>query len=83
MVNEVFTPTQEEYDTLSRIAPTVAQPAEYVDWGIPWQELTVKIGQIMGRQAEAEELTIHIQHTYEEISLLHNLTRDDLELLLS
>jgi iron complex transport system substrate-binding protein len=53
--------TQEEYDTLSRIAPTVAQPAEYVDWGIPWQELTVTVGKILGRQQEAEALVADVE----------------------
>ena len=45
--------TQEEYDTLSQIAPTVAQPAEYSDWGIPWQQQTMLVGQILGKTAEA------------------------------
>lgn len=32
--------SRSEYDTLTGIAPTVAQPAEFVDLGVPWQELT-------------------------------------------
>ncbi|MCW5873167.1 MAG: iron-siderophore ABC transporter substrate-binding protein [Anaerolineales bacterium] len=48
--------TAEEYATLSQIAPTVAQPAEYIDWGIPWQEVTRTIGKILGKSAEAEAL---------------------------
>lgn len=31
----------EEYTTLSALAPTVAQPADYVDFGVPWQEQTL------------------------------------------
>jgi len=52
--------TQEVYDTLSKIAPTVAQPREYVDYGIPWQELTRKIGLIVGKSAEAEALIAQV-----------------------
>jgi iron complex transport system substrate-binding protein len=48
--------TQEQYDQLSGIAPTVAQPAEYVDYGIPWQELTRTVGAIVGKAAEADAL---------------------------
>src|SRR5690606_27198554 len=36
--------TQEEYELLSQIAPTIAQPAEYTDFGMPWQETTRLIG---------------------------------------
>lgn len=53
--------TQEEYDTLSQIAPTIAQPGEYVDWGIPWQEQTLTIGRVLGKESEAEELIAGVE----------------------
>lgn len=53
--------TKEEYETLAKIAPTVAQPGEYPDWGIPWQELTSTIGQIVGKSAEAQILITDIE----------------------
>nr|WP_246401900.1 ABC transporter substrate-binding protein [Jiangella mangrovi] len=46
--------TQEEYDTLSAIAPTVAYPD--APWSTPWQEQTTIIGEALGRSAEAEGL---------------------------
>jgi len=58
--------TEEEYATLSQIAPTVAQPKEYVDWGIPWQELTRKIGLIVGKAAEAEQLVAEVEAKFAE-----------------
>lgn len=46
--------TQEEYATLSAIAPTVAYPD--APWSTPWQEQTRVTGQALGRVAEAEQL---------------------------
>lgn len=63
--------TAEEYQTLSQIAPTIAQPAEYVDWGIPWQELTLKIGQLVGKEAEAEELVASVEEAFAEARAAH------------
>jgi iron complex transport system substrate-binding protein len=48
--------TQESYDKLSRIAPTVAQPSQYASYGIPWQEATKTVGKIVGKSAQAEKL---------------------------
>jgi iron complex transport system substrate-binding protein len=48
--------SQEAYDKLSKIAPTVAQPAEYAAYGIPWQEATKTVGKIVGRSAQADKL---------------------------
>ncbi|MFD0313293.1 iron-siderophore ABC transporter substrate-binding protein [Streptomyces flavalbus] len=45
--------TKEQYTTLSKFAPVVAQPKEYNDYGIPWQELTEKVGQALGKPDEA------------------------------
>jgi iron complex transport system substrate-binding protein len=53
--------TDVEYELLSGIAPTVAQPAEYNDWGIPWQELTLTVGRIVGRSADAEALVADVE----------------------
>lgn len=48
--------TQEEYNLLTKIAPTVAQPGEYVDYGIPWQQLTETVGMIVGQKEQAQGL---------------------------
>lgn len=58
--------TQEEYDTLSEIAPTVAQPAEYADFGVPWQEMARIIGRAVGREDRAEELVPEIEARFDE-----------------
>ncbi|MFC6016197.1 iron-siderophore ABC transporter substrate-binding protein [Plantactinospora solaniradicis] len=47
---------QKQYDTLSKIAPTVAQPKEHVDYGVPWDVLTRTVGKAVGRSAQAEQV---------------------------
>lgn len=47
---------QDEYDKLSAIAPTIAQPAGYPSFGAPWQEITRIAGRAVGKSAEAEAL---------------------------
>lgn len=52
---------QPEYDTLSDIAPTVAQSGEYADNGMPWQERTTLVGQSVGEQEQAQELVDSVE----------------------
>jgi iron complex transport system substrate-binding protein len=53
--------TEEEYGTLSDIAPTVAQPDAYPDWGVPWQEQTRIVGTALGRADEADDLVAGVE----------------------
>lgn len=53
--------TQEEFDLLSQIAPTIAQSADYTDFGMPWQEATLLIGAALGKAAEAETLVSSVE----------------------
>lgn len=48
--------TRAEYDLLAKLAPTVAQPGEYVDYGTPWDETALMIGTAVGRPRAAQEL---------------------------
>ncbi len=48
--------SEAEYETLSGIAPTVAQPGEYADFGAPWQEITRIVGRALGQVEQAERL---------------------------
>jgi iron complex transport system substrate-binding protein len=48
--------TQKEYDLLSKLAPTVAQPGDYADFGVPWEEATVTIGKAVGQPEAAQGL---------------------------
>ena len=48
--------TQEQYDILSAIAPTVAQPGEYIDYGTPWDVALEITGRAVGRSAEAAQV---------------------------
>lgn len=47
--------SKEDYDKLSKIAPTVAYTT--APWGTPWQEQVEAIGTALGKQAEAAKLT--------------------------
>ncbi|MEJ3746177.1 iron-siderophore ABC transporter substrate-binding protein [Actinomycetes bacterium KLBMP 9797] len=53
--------TQEQYQTLTEIAPTVAQPKEFKDYGVPWQEITKRVGKAVGKGAEAEKLVADVE----------------------
>lgn len=50
-----------EYETLSEIAPTVAQPDDYPDWGVPWQDQTRIIGTALGKPDEADALVDDVE----------------------
>ncbi len=53
--------TEEEYSLLSQIAPTLAQPAEYPDFGVPWQVQTQLIGRALGKEVLATELIATVE----------------------
>lgn len=42
--------TKEQYESLSKFAPVVAQPKAYSDYGVPWQEQTETIGKALARR---------------------------------
>jgi len=63
--------TQSEYDLLSKIAPTVAQPGEFVDYGVPWQQLTQTIGTAIGKADEASKLVADVEATLDAAAAAH------------
>lgn len=58
--------TEQEYDTLSEIAPTVAPPGQYIDYGIPWQEQTRVAGRALGQEERAEELVAEVEARFDQ-----------------
>ena len=52
--------TQETYDLLSQIAPTIAAPPGYPSWGAPWQDELRLIAAATGTRAKAEEIVAEI-----------------------
>lgn len=59
--------TQEEYDLLSQIAPTIAQTDEYIDFGMPWQEATQMVGDAVGKSYEAAEAIAEVEALFEDV----------------
>ncbi|WP_199441962.1 iron-siderophore ABC transporter substrate-binding protein [Umezawaea beigongshangensis] len=62
---------REQYDTLSQLAPVVAQPKEYPLYGAPWQNQTERIGTALGKSAEAEELISDIDAKFAAVRAEH------------
>ncbi len=56
--------TQEDYDTLSEIAPVVAYPE--TAWGTPWREMIELNSQALGMAAEGEELIAGLEQEIED-----------------
>ncbi|MEU4091793.1 iron-siderophore ABC transporter substrate-binding protein [Streptomyces sp. NPDC026673] len=58
--------TKAQYDTLSKFAPVVAQPKEFNDYGIPWQQQTETIGKALGKPDEAKKLVEGVEAKFAE-----------------
>jgi iron complex transport system substrate-binding protein len=59
--------TQEEYALLSQIAPTVAQPDGYIDFGVPWQVAAQLIGDAVGKSAEAAAAVEEVEGLFADV----------------
>ncbi|HEU4658227.1 MAG TPA: iron-siderophore ABC transporter substrate-binding protein [Capillimicrobium sp.] len=60
-----------DYDRLSKIAPTVAQSGEYIDFGMPWDEQTLLVGRALGRSEEAERVVEDVRARFAEVREEH------------
>ena len=63
--------SDEDYRILERLAPTVAQSDDFVDYGVPWQELTRTVGGIVCRGARAEALVAELEGRFDEVRRSH------------
>lgn len=61
--------TQEQFDTLSEIAPTVAYPD--LAWSIDWDQQITTIGQALGQPDEAQDLITGIEDQFAEAAAAH------------
>lgn len=60
--------TAEEYETLSKIAPTIAMPEGDVPFGTAWQDSTRLIGEALGRSEAAEELITEVEGQIQQVA---------------
>ncbi|HVE97538.1 MAG TPA: iron-siderophore ABC transporter substrate-binding protein [Pseudonocardiaceae bacterium] len=63
--------TQADHDRLRRIAPTVAQPTGYIDYGVPWQDLTRTVAVAVGRAEQGEQLIAEIGARFADVRADH------------
>jgi iron complex transport system substrate-binding protein len=59
--------TEEEYELLSQIAPTVAQPDGYIDFGVPWQVAAQLIGDAVGKSDEAAAAVEEVEGRFADV----------------
>jgi len=61
--------TEEQYETLSEIAPTVAYPD--VAWSTPWRDVVTTVGEALGRSDEAEAVLADIDSELSDQAAAH------------
>lgn len=59
--------TREQYETYSKIAPVVASPQGFIDYGTPWQDATRLTGQALGKSAEADKLVSDLEARFAQV----------------
>lgn len=67
--------TEEQYERLSEIAPTVG-PIEAGDgqtgsYGVPWDEALIRTGKILNREDQAEEMTERVEQSFADLKADH------------
>lgn len=63
--------TSDDYATLSKMAPVVAQPKDTVDYGVSWQTAQLTVGTAVGRKAQAEKLVADTEALFTKIRKDH------------
>ncbi|MEV6847364.1 iron-siderophore ABC transporter substrate-binding protein [Actinoplanes sp. NPDC051411] len=63
--------TAADYKTLSKIAPTVAQPPEALDFGASWQDVTRIVGTAVGKKQQAEKVVGDVQAKVAAVRAAH------------
>ena len=63
--------TEEEYDLLSQIAPTIAQPDGDGSYEVSWQEMTRTAGEIVGEPAQAEAMVEDLEQRIAAVASDH------------
>ncbi len=71
IIGEYSAMTEDEYDLLSQLAPTLAQSGEYADYSMPWDEMALKIGQAVGQEDEAAEQVAAVKEQIETAAADH------------
>jgi iron-siderophore transport system substrate-binding protein len=62
---------QGQYDRLSRIAPTVGQSGDYIDFGMPWDAQTLLVGRALGREDRAKDLVADVKAMFARVRADH------------
>ena len=60
-----------DYERLTKIAPTVAQSGEFIDFGMPWEEQTLLVGRALGREDRAREVIATLEAKFERVRKAH------------
>lgn len=63
--------TQERYDLLSEIAPTVGMPEGVDPYQTTWDQQLELVGQALGRTDEAEDVAADVQQAFEDAAAEH------------
>ncbi|MEM1333007.1 MAG: iron-siderophore ABC transporter substrate-binding protein, partial [Actinomycetota bacterium] len=63
--------TESDYETLSAIAPTVAQPGTVDDFGVPWRDQLRLAAVATGRTAEADQVIADVEALYASVREAH------------
>lgn len=53
--------SQQDYGTLSKLAPAVAPPKGSINFGVSWLDLTRTVGKAVGRSAQADALVTGVE----------------------
>jgi iron complex transport system substrate-binding protein len=62
---------QDQYDKLSKIAPTIGQSGEYVDFGMPWDEQQMLVAKALGREEQGQKLVDETKAKFEAVRKEH------------
>jgi len=63
--------TEKDYGLLSKIAPTVAQPGEYADYGAPWDEMAMNVAKAVGQPEAMQALVDDVKQQVADQAAAH------------